>query len=188
MKPVTQPIIVNEPQLPTAEDVYSKSVVSVYCRGFHNFAPALTLEWRIMAQFVRLCEEIAEYSESSQWAPRSDQTKSEIADVLIVLAQIAWLTGMDPAWLQNRPLSNHPEVESSIAKGNIMIRLGFLARSLRKCKGMDDRSGKMAIHSALRRIARQMHIRAATAGFTDIEAEIARKCAADEERGILHGA
>lgn len=180
--------LAGEKPLPTGTDPYSRSVVSVYCRGFHNFAPPITLDWQVMAQFVRLCEEIAEYTESAQWEPRGDKTKSEIADVLIVLSQLAWLTGMSPEWIKYHPMPDNPIAEEQTGKQNIMIKLGYLSRALRKCKGDSDKTGVMAIHAALRNLARQMHIRCANSGFCDIEAEIERKCKADEERGILHGA
>lgn len=175
--------IAEMPALPGRTDPYSASVRSVWERGFHDFPPPATTNWRIMAQFVRLTEEIAEFTESNLWEPRSDKTQSEIADVLIVLAQLAWLTGMDVSTLAARPRIASSMVETEPNKRNLVIVLGTLARALRKMA-----EDKNAVHAAIGSLAQQMHHRCVTAGFKDIEAVIMGKCAADEKRGKLHGA
>jgi len=169
--------------LPGRTDPYSASVRSVWARGFHDFPPPATTNWRIMAQFTRLTEEIAEFTESNLWEPRSEKTRDEIADVLIVLAQLAWLTGMEPSTLAARPKITNSVVETEPNKRNLGIVLGSLARALRKMS-----EDKNAVHAAIGSLAQQMHHRCVTAGFKDIEAVIMGKCAADEKRGKLHGA
>lgn len=173
----------NAPRLPGRVDPYSMSVHSVWARGFHDFPPPAATNWRIMAQFIRLTEEIAEFTESNLWEPRSEKTRDEIADVLIVLSQIAWLTGMDTAALAARPKTANSEVEPEPHKRNLVIVLGALARALRKMN-----QDTHAVHSAIESLAQQMHYRCVTAGFKDIESVILAKCAADEQRGKLHGA
>lgn len=169
--------------LPGGVDPYSASVRSVWKRGFHAVPPPATTNWRIMAQFIRLAEEIAEFTESNLWEPRSEKTKDEIADVLIVLSQLAWLTGMDVSSLAARPVVASSTVETEPNKRNITIVLGTLARALRKMN-----QDTHAVHAAISSLAQQMHFRCKTAGFKDIESVILAKCAADEQRGKLHGA
>lgn len=169
--------------LPGGVDPYSASVRSVWKRGFHAVPPPAATNWRIMAQFIRLAEEIAEFTESNLWEPRSDKTRDEIADVLIVLAQLAWLTGMEPSQLAARPKIASSTVETEPHKRNLVIVLGTLARALRKVS--EDKS---AVHAAIGLLAQQMHHRCVTAGFKNIETIIVEKCAADEGRGKLHGA
>lgn len=173
----------NAPRLPARTDPYNVSVHSVWERGFHDFPPPAATNWRIMAQFTRLVEEIAEFTEANLWEPRSEKTQSEIADVLIVLSQLAWLTGMEPSQLAARPVVTNPLIETEPNKRNITIVLGSLARALRKMN-----QDTHAVHAAISSLAQQMHFRCKTAGFKDIEAVILAKCAADEQRGKLHGA
>lgn len=171
------------PELPARTNPYGASVHSVCQRGFHNFPPSATTNWRIMAQFIRLTEEVAEFTEANLWEPRSEKTRDEIADVLIVLSQLAWLTGMEPSQLAARPAVTSSTVETEPNKRNITIVLGTLARALRKMN-----QDTHAVHAAISSLAQQMHFRCKTAGFKDIESVILAKCAADEQRGKLHGA
>lgn len=75
--------------------IFDQAVVSVKARGFHD--PAAVPDWMgeplMMAQFARLTEEVGEVARSLRKG--GDTLPEELADVVIVAAQMAHIVGVD---------------------------------------------------------------------------------------------
>lgn len=75
--------------------IFNRAVASVQARGFH--APDSIPDWMgeplMMAQFARLSEEVGEVARSLRKG--GDDLAEELADVVIVAAQMARLIGVD---------------------------------------------------------------------------------------------
>ena len=158
--------------LPSGDDAYSQAVVSVFRRGFHDKPSGMSDDWMMMSQYLRLVEEVGEFQEAVTWQPSSDAARRELADVMIVLCQLAWLAGMEPS-----ELSEQKEVQ----KRAFHYGIAHLARCLRKETEVDLAGTKAAINA----IAYQIHIRAKQLDF-DITEAMRAKCSQDEGRGYRH--
>ena len=158
--------------LPSGEDAYSQAVVSVFRRGFHDKAAGMADDWQVMSQFLRLIEEVGEFQEAIMWQPSGDKARQELADVMIVLCQISWLTGMEPAELAE---------SKDVQKRAFCYGVGHLSRCLRK----ETEADFMLTHEAIKALAYQVHLRAKQ--FDCDIAEVMRaKCGEDEGRGYRH--
>jgi len=75
--------------------IFDRAVASVQARGFHDAAsiPEWMGEPLMMAQFARLTEEVGEVARSLRKG--GDTLAEELADVVIVAAQMAHLLGVD---------------------------------------------------------------------------------------------
>ncbi len=75
--------------------IFDQAVVSVKARGFHD--PAAVPDWMgeplMMTQFARLSEEVGEVARSLRKG--GDDLAEELADVVIVAAQMAHIVGVD---------------------------------------------------------------------------------------------
>lgn len=158
--------------LPVGEDAYSQAVVSVFRRGFHDKPSGMSEDWMIMNQYLRLVEEVGEFQEAVMWQPSSESAMKELADVMIVLCQLAWLAGMDPAELADA---------KQVQKRAFHFGVGHLARCLRK----DTTKDLNATQAAIKALAYQIHLRAKQFGC-DIAAVMSAKCGDDEGRGYRH--
>ena len=93
--------------------VTRRAVHSVKARGFHERAPALAHHSGIMAQLMRLTEEVGELARAvrkADWVDIygdqvADSITSELADVFVVLANVAWMLGVDPTTLETSILA-----------------------------------------------------------------------------------
>jgi len=164
--------VAEKAMLPVGDDAYSQAVKSVFKRGFHDKPAGMSDDWMMMSQYLRLVEEVGEFQEAVMWQPSSDAARQELADVMIVLCQIAWLAGMDPAELGNG---------EDVQKRAFHYGVGHLARCLRKATESDPSD----VQHAIRALAYQVHLRA-----KQLEMEIGEvmraKCGADEGRGYRH--
>jgi hypothetical protein len=80
-------------------DIFREAAGSVDRRGFFNIAPGLTKHEGVMAQHVRLVEEVGELSRALRKDDGSDEAYrarcEELADVVIVCASMAHVLGID---------------------------------------------------------------------------------------------
>lgn len=145
--------------------IFDRAVASVIARGFHTTEPSnhIANRW-LMAQFVRLVEEVGEWEES--------QGVSELADVVIVCAQIAYLLGLE--------LYEDVFIFAPATDGNLPALLGALARGLRK-------NDATMIATALSCLIGEAVGAAKARKIYDLRLVIMAKLNADEKRGFLHG-
>ena len=88
----------------TFVQVTARAVHSVKARGFHERSPAFCHHSGIMAQALRLAEETGELMRAirqGDWPDIygdevADSLTSEVADVFIVLANLAYTLGVEP--------------------------------------------------------------------------------------------
>lgn len=148
-------------------NIFSRAVQSVYNRGFHTVVPAPNIcNPRVMAQLVRLGEEIGEFEE----AKTKLQLVSELADVVIVVAQLAWLLGVD---------LNESIFKTSALDASLSMAYGTLCRGLRKGDAtMIDVSLRLLVASCAA-LARENEC-------DDLRPAIEAKLTADEKRGWMH--
>lgn len=158
--------------LPTGDDIASEAVRSVARRGFHDTLPEVARNGFVMAQFLRLVEEVGEYRYASSLYSFGS-IESELADIMIVLCQLAWAYGVEPVLLLRKP------VEFGRGRQTWATRLEWLARHMRK-NDLDN------VRSAIRGIAIQCNEEAAYLKI-DLQKAIGAKLKADEQRGRLHG-
>lgn len=160
-------------------DLRREAVESVQRRGFYDFLPPVTLGTfdeapTILAQFLRLVEEVGEFMASRMSSEESQH--DELADVAIVWCQLANLTGY-PVKMEFRA-QTYPQTQ------HLIMQLGQLARALRKLTDTDCEAGQFgSIHPALAEMERTI-MTLAPGNFDDI---VRAKLAADEKRGVLHG-
>lgn len=149
--------------------IFDLAVQSVYSRGFHTVVPAPNIcNPRVMAQLVRLGEEIGEFEE----AKTKVQAVSELADVVIVCAQLAWLLGIG---------LNESIFRTSALDASLPMAYGTLCRGLRK-------NDETMIDVSLRLLVASCAALARENECNDLGPAIEAKLAADEKRGWMHGA
>lgn len=158
--------------LPSGGDAYSQAVVSVFRRGFHDKPSGMSDDWMMMSQYLRLVEEVGEFQEAVMWQPSSDAARRELADVMIVLCQLSWLAGMEPAELSEA---------QDVQKRTFCFGIGHLARCLRK----DTEEDMSMTQAAIKALAYQVHVRAKQLEM-DVAEVMQAKCQGDEERGYRH--
>lgn len=147
--------------------IFQECVESVRRRGFYDARPAFHFHNALlMAHVCRLAEEIGEWQESGG-------NVEELADIVIVCAQIAYLMDVE--------LSEATfEIPGSVG-ANLGEMLGTLARGLR-------RNDRTMYSMALSCLVGDCVLLARANGEEDLRARIVAKLAADEKRGYLHGA
>jgi len=156
------------PSLPTGDGVCSDAVGSVWRRGFYDATHTTERYPLLTAQYCRLTEEVGELSEAEENLILSGIT-DELADVMIVLCQMAWLSGMNPDVLLCATTS---EIVP------LCVIQSKLYRSIRKGdeKGISNWIVFMACQCD--RVAKSHGI--------DLEQAMRDKIARDELRGIRH--
>jgi len=160
--------------LPAGMDPCSEAVRSVWRRGFHGHMPPAATDAAVMAQFVRLVEEAGELDQARRGLKNRLVVAAELADVLIVASNLAWISGMDPATLSGERFDPLRDLWSLVAN---------LARALRRY----DRD-RRPIWEALRDIAAYCWSEADKPPIlVDLAGVMADKLAVDEGRGRLHG-
>ncbi len=160
--------------LPAGLDPCSEAVRSVWRRGFHGHMPPAATDSAVMAQFVRLVEEAGEFDQARRRLKDHHVQAAELADVLIVASNLAWVTGLDPAILSEARFGPLRELWPLVAD---------LARALRRY----DRD-RRPIWDALKEIAAYCWTEASKPALaTNLAGVMADKLAADEGRGRLHG-
>jgi hypothetical protein len=162
--------------LPQTQDVPSEAVRSVWRRGFYDATPMITSNQEIMGQVLRLGEEVAEFGDALRELHGAMAAHTELADVAIVLAQIAWLTGMPSTDLQ---FDTHGR-GTPYGMMSLNHEYGELCRALRKYAGDYN-----PVHLRLVTFANMVGRMAASMQF-DLEGMIMEKLTADEKRGRLH--
>lgn len=147
--------------------IFDRAVQSVFDRGFHTVIPAPNIcNPRLMAQLVRLGEEIGEFEEAKSKA----EAVLELADVVIVCAQIAWLLGIG---------LNESIFRASALDASLPMAFGTLCRGLRKNDPtMIDVSLRLLVASSVA-LARENEC-------ADLCAVIETKLSVDERRGWMH--
>jgi len=120
-----------------------------------------------MAQVARLVEEIGEWHES-------DHEINELADIVIVCAQVAWLLSVQI----NEAVFTTAGLCSEEA--NLAEMAGMLARSLRKNDGTMMAMSLACLVGDCVALAREQ-------GCPDLRPVIEAKLAVDEKRGFGHG-
>lgn len=161
--------------LPASEHITAQAVRSVYERGFYDSTPPAAKADHIMAQVLRLAEEVGEVHDARRKRLSKDEQATEVADVYIVVCQIAWLTGL-PGEMQLGRLA--------MPGTNMTIELGALTRALRKWTG--ELADAAAVHYALMRFAGLCYIMSDQCGV-NLDERVAAKLGADEKRGYQHG-
>lgn len=156
------------PPLPTGGDVGGLAVGSVWRRGFYDGQQVTERYPLLTAQYCRLTEEVGELAEAIDSLMLSD-IASELADVMIVLCQLAWLSGMNPDVLLCA--STYEDVPFCVIQSK-------LYRSIRK----DDKKG---ISNWIVFMACQCDRIASTYNI-DLRQAMRDKIARDEQRGIRH--
>lgn len=163
------------PPLPTDDSIPAAAVRSVAARGFYDSTPWAAKQDHVMAQYLRLVEEVGEYH-SARVRNRHNRAAqaAELADVAIVVAQIAWLTGLRLSSLGRMPLPGTAFV----------VEVGELGRALRKWDG--STLGASTVHLCLMRLSALAYISADQIGQR-LDSVILEKLNADEGRGYQHG-
>jgi hypothetical protein len=153
--------------------IYDEAVQSVKRRGFYDNISSPRFENpMLMAQYARLIEEIGEYEEAIRGCASEDSIVNELADVVIVAAQMGHLTGAD--FVEWR------EFENGKINGCALVQLaGQWARYTRK-----GQNAKASV--ALLNIVRWCRIVASQRGIASFDAVIRQKLATDETRGYQH--
>lgn len=156
------------PALPTGDGACSLAVCSVWRRGFYDVQHVTERYPLLTAQFGRLVEEVGEFAEAAASMKLSKIT-DELADVMIVLCQMAWLSGMEPDVLIR---SVSPEIMP------LCVLQSKLFRAIRK-----DNTGD--VYNLLELMACQCK-RIAKTHDIDLEQAMRDKITRDEQRGIRH--
>lgn len=156
------------PSLPTGNNVCSIAVISVWKRGFYDSLQVTERYPLLTAQFGRLVEEVGEFLEAAA-TMRVSKITDELADVMIVLCQMAWLSAMNPDTLLS---STSPEIAP------MAILQSKLWRSIRKNNTADTRNLLLLMAIQCRNIAKSHGI--------DLEQAMRDKFSRDEQRGIRH--
>ncbi len=161
--------------LPDTDTIAAKAVRSVHRRGFYDSTPHVANDPHVMAQFLRLVEEVGEYQHARLHNSPTDEKAKEVADIAIVAYQLAWLTGV--------PLDMLHRQAAPLASTSFSVEVGALARALRKWTGrtLDNAS----IATALARIMALCYITCEQMG-QQLAVVVADKLAADEQRGYQH--
>lgn len=171
-------------------------VTSVRGRGFWEYVPQICAgegnSQVIMAQMLRLVEEVGEFSAASTNADSTLlQTVEELADVAVVWSQLAALTGLEGAMIE-RARNEWAAGAQPPFRGDLAQHVGRLARALRKVSGGDyDESWPplLALLWVIEDTARHLLTFASESSeLYDFDNIVLRKLAADERRGHLHGA
>lgn len=160
--------------VPAGEHITAQAVRSVHARGFYDSTPPAAKADHIMAQVLRLAEEIGEVSDARRKRLTKDEQATEIADVYIVVCQLVWLTGMSPSMQLGR---------LAMPGTNMSIELGELTRALRKWSGAI--ADAAAVHYALMRFAGLCYTMSDQCGVK-LEERVAEKLGADGRRGYQH--
>lgn len=155
-------------------DWASRAFVSVYNRGFHvaDNVPDFCRSQRMMAQFVRLVEEVME------WAGAIERKEglSEAADICIVAANMGAIIDCNVADAMNYATGK-----------NVSQALDGVARALRS-RG-DSMIAEHALGNALRDLVAAVAQWArlyAQASPAELVATVEAKLRNDEQRGVLH--
>lgn len=160
--------------LPQDETLAAEAIRSVHRRGFYDSAPLAAHNEHLMAQFLRLVEEVGEYQQARTYNAAKPDKAKEVADIAIVAYQIAWLTGAPLDML-------HGGIQ--LASTTFAAEVGTLARALRTWTGRT--ADARPITTALQRIVALCHIVAEQMGMR-LPDLVAEKLAADEQRGYQH--
>ena len=164
---------------PTGDTIWDEAVRSVMRRGFYATLPPVTeggAHGLLLAQFLRLVEEAGELSEAWRKYPYGveEALQAELADMAIVLSQMAYITGLPMADLDNVG----PEMAGILTPSEAV---GGIGRALRKWDGISE---PVAIRDSIM-------VAMAVILFNDHvmleDEDVAKKLAADELRGQLHG-
>lgn len=162
------------PPLPRGDDAASSAIRSVHGRGFYDLSPSLVSDRHLMAQMIRLGEEIGEYREVVRASLNKRATHIELVDVFIVLAQLYWLTGGAVDTMVYT--ANHMRYAGT----TLEIEFGQLCRAVRKANS-DFRD----IQTRLLRMA-SLCMKVMEQGGGDFEREVRGKLVSDEARGVRH--
>ena len=159
--------------LPDTDTIAAEAVRSVHRRGFYDSTPHVANDPHVMAQVLRLVEEVGEFQHARLYNAPTHEKAKEVADIAIVAYQLAWLTGVPLDALHPKPL----------ASTSFSVEVGALARALRKWTGrtLDNAS----IATALARIMALCYITCEQMG-QQLAVVVADKLAADEQRGYQH--
>ena len=161
--------------LPEEDTIAAEAVHSVHRRGFYDSTPPVASDPYVMAQFLRLVEEVGEYQHARLHnAPKEEKAK-EVADIAIVAYQLAWLTGV--------PLDALHQQAAPLASTSFSVEVGMLARALRQWTGRTRDNG--AIATSLVRTVALCYITCQQCGL-HLASVVADKLAADEQRGYQH--
>lgn len=160
--------------IPDGDTWPERAVASVHRRGFLGGYPHLCEDCLLMAQVLRLAEEVGEVEAAKRASGHGPAWVEELADVAIVCAQVAWLTGMD--------LPSLAAPQTQLAGTTLPIELAKLMRSLRKAAP----GSYGEIHAGLQRMVWVAKTLAAQCG-AQLAPIITAKLEADEQRGQLHG-
>jgi hypothetical protein len=163
------------PDAPGTDTIAAEAVRSVHRRGFYDSTPHAANDPHVMAQVVRLVEEVGEYQHARLYNAPNDEKVREVADIAIVAYQLAWLTGvsLDALHRPTAPLSST----------SFPVEVGTLMRALRKWNGRTH--DNTAIATALTRIVALCYITCEQSGL-HLASVISDKLAADEQRGYQH--
>lgn len=162
------------PALPKSDHISSRAVLSVHSRGFYDTAPIVTSYAHIMAQLLRLGEEVGEVMSARRKRAAKEAQAVEVADVYIVVCQIAWLAGLPGAMQLGR---------MAMSGTTLAIEYGELCRALRKWDG--SMANVTGVHYSLMRLAGLCYIMVDQCGQR-LEALVDNKLAQDELRGYQH--
>lgn len=149
----------------------TECVESVQRRGFHDNPPPAARYPQLMAQFLRLVEEIGEWEE----AHPPETAIGELADVYIVLCQIAHLLDMADSAVDGIQPAGPASVED----------VGELRNKLARALRAHDDGWHLRAQFATKQLLAQVLSWAAWAKV-DFPATVRTKLAADEQRGQLH--
>lgn len=164
------------PALPNNDHISAQAVVSVHARGFYDTTPVATGYAHIMAQMLRLGEEIGEVMNARHKRQPKPEQAVEVADVYIVVCQLAWLTGLPGAMQLGR---------MAMPGTTLSIEYGELCRAVRKWDG--SLANATGVHYALMRLAGLCYTMSEQAG-AKLEDTVTAKLTTDETRGYQHGA
>lgn len=168
-------------ELPGGGGVFAESVRSVARRGFYDVAPVVVGDVRIMAEFLRLVEEIGEFGLEAAMgeAANLDSLADEAADIIIVSSNLFWLAGGDIDGFLPDGEANAPGGLAEVAR-DLPVMVGMLARSLR-----DTSAGYAPARERLGRImGTAWHFMAGVNGSPS--ERVREKLQRDERRGRLH--
>lgn len=162
------------PGVPDNDHISAQAVRSVYNRGFYDSTPPVAKRDHVMAQFLRLSEEVGEVMEARHRRAPKDEQATELADVYIVVCQLAWLSGLPGAMQLGR---------LAMPGTTLPIELGHLARALRKWDG--TLSQATGVHYSLMRLAGLCYTMSDQCGVK-LEERVSQKLGQDEARGYQH--
>ena len=155
------------PPLPHGDDLFSAAVRSVHKRKFYDEPLPVTKDRALMGQMLRLVEELGEYETATGVA-----AENELADVAIVLAQVAWLCGLDPAAMNDAKVNHNAD--------GLVEAVGSICRAMRR-----QPWNPVPLRLAILRATATVWAEAARIGAS-MDVAIAGKLSADERRGYRH--